>query len=109
MERDDKDTTPRHACCLQLGRCLQTSLTLVGLACSRIASSSEARVRVWTTLSPSSVVSAMLSGFGAVNRRMGVVECVKHGLFIEYPVLFEKQGARARICGTWLEVAGPRC
>mmetsp|Transcript_38829 Transcript_38829/g.85337 ORF Transcript_38829/g.85337 Transcript_38829/m.85337 type:complete len:405 (-) Transcript_38829:90-1304(-) len=23
--------------------------------------------------------------------RMGVVECVKHGLFIEYPVLFEKQ------------------
>merc|ERR1712228_450316 len=24
------------------------------------------------------------------NWRMGVVECVKHGLFIEYPVLYEK-------------------
>jgi len=26
------------------------------------------------------------------NWRMGVVECVKHGLFIEYPVLYEKLG-----------------
>ena len=24
------------------------------------------------------------------NWRMGVVECVKHGLFVEYPVLYEK-------------------
>jgi len=26
------------------------------------------------------------------NWRMGVVECVKHSLFTEYPVLFDKEG-----------------
>ena len=39
------------------------------------------------------------------NWRMGVVECVKHELFTEYPILLEKDGERAasRRVGKWGE------